>query len=411
MKKYQIFLSSSFNEFKNERNKLVEEILKQDEYFPIALENALAYNNTVDMLYSFLSQSDIYVLLIGYSIGSNIGQRGAERLLEIADNEHTNLKELLNQYTNERNISTDKISFTEMEYLIAKSLQLPIISFVKKDVLSSMETAEDTLFARFYNEIRSIGAFNQWDDINVLIRDVINSLHSHIKQHPETIGWIRETEGEIYKSSTSIGIISVHGNGNIDKRKFQEHLLKSTELKLYFTTGVGFVRAFHDLLVDFVANGGKIKLLCMKSKSDSLKGVELIESIKNTHSFSSGIRSDIHNEYTQIKNEFKRIINDAKQQNRSSQLGEISIGFCETLFRSTITICEHNDDNRDYNELWGWFTITLPPKPARTSASLELSCKYTTDKIPTDNLLYDSLDHFNYSWKIAKKKKHIIIIK
>ncbi len=96
-KLYQIFVSSTFSDLRNEREEVAECIIGFG-HLPIGMERFPAANeNPLDHIYKMIDFSDYYVLILGMRYGS---------------------------YNNNL-----KMSYTEAEYEYAFSLEKPILVF------------------------------------------------------------------------------------------------------------------------------------------------------------------------------------------------------------------------------------------------------------------------------------------
>ena len=96
-KKFQIFISSTYEDLKEERAKLVATILK-DYHFPIGMEMFSADNvEQWEQIRRTIDSSDYYVLVIKRRYGS---------------------------------MTKDGISYTEKEYNYAKEKKIPVLAFV-----------------------------------------------------------------------------------------------------------------------------------------------------------------------------------------------------------------------------------------------------------------------------------------
>ena len=395
IKYYQVFISSVSNGFKEIRTKIIDKMLKQNKFFPIAMELMVSESSTLEMLYNYMKSSDICILLLGDDIGSKIGNA-----LDNISNPDI-LKAIEIYKTNNNLDDAHKITYTEFEYACAQYLNVAVIPFVKNSVIESCElkTANESLL-RFYNTVREKAAYNVW--INEPAPDeVVTSLNRHIDLHPELSGWIKENESEIFKSATDAGIVDISLDGFLSRKKLKHWLSDANELKLCYTTGRAFVLNNSDILADFVANGGTIKLLCCKPKSQSMVDIQIIEEKV------FGNRENIHNELSDVFNEFKNIYNLAKTKhkyNNYNKIGTIQIGFLSTLLRSSFLIIENYT-----NEIKkGWFTITLPPAKSRETISFEIISNQNS-KIQ-NNLLNRSYTHFEYVWKHSTNSGNIINI-
>lgn len=101
-KKYQVFVSSTYEDLKEERKTVIEALLQMN-CFPVGMEffNA-ADDSQWDVITSLIDECDYYVLIVAGRYGSVEESSG--------------------------------ISYTQKEYEYAVKKNVPVISFVHKDV-------------------------------------------------------------------------------------------------------------------------------------------------------------------------------------------------------------------------------------------------------------------------------------
>ncbi len=103
-KKYQIFISSTYEDLKEERKKVQETILSMYQ-FPIGMEMFSAANEEQwKIIQETIDSSDYYVLIIGHRYGSIIAK---------------------GEYAG--------ISYTQKEFRYALSKKIPILAFIIAD--------------------------------------------------------------------------------------------------------------------------------------------------------------------------------------------------------------------------------------------------------------------------------------
>lgn len=87
MKKYyRVFISSVSEEFKSERRRIIDSLMSEDRYFPVAMEHMTAASDTCLNLFTHMRNSDIYLLLFGTNYGSFVGN-GSESLKKLCNDE------------------------------------------------------------------------------------------------------------------------------------------------------------------------------------------------------------------------------------------------------------------------------------------------------------------------------------
>lgn len=165
-KKYQVFISSTYEDLKEERTQLILSLLNNNfipagmEQFPASGMRQMAYIEKV------MKNCDYFILILAGRYGS---------------------------------LNEEGVSYTEAEYDYAKSSGLPVLSFVI-DKIEKLETAkcEQTTAGRkrlktFREKVCEGSLVNFYSDIGDLKTKVISSLHQCVQDFP-SIGWIRGNE-------------------------------------------------------------------------------------------------------------------------------------------------------------------------------------------------------------------------
>lgn len=165
-KKYQIFISSTYEDLKKERQKVIETILKLN-HFPIGMEMFNAESQEQwKVIERTIKSSDYYVLIIKKRYGS---------------------------------ISkTDKISYTEKEYNFAKKIGIPVLVFliapgapVESNAIDQGKklTRLEKFVARLKDDGNTVAFWNNAEDLG---RAVSLSLTNAFNNNPR-LGWIRSS--------------------------------------------------------------------------------------------------------------------------------------------------------------------------------------------------------------------------
>lgn len=162
-KKYQIFVSSTYRDLIEAREKVIETILSLY-HFPVAMEMFSADDDEQwEIIEETIRQSDYYILVIGHRYGS---------------------------------ITREGISYTQKEFQLAKELKIPIISFVRdRNVPTTPEERDSDLeliskLDLFIQEV-NVGRMNDfWKTTEELARKVAVALPKNMLRHPRT-GWVR----------------------------------------------------------------------------------------------------------------------------------------------------------------------------------------------------------------------------
>ena len=167
MKKYQIFISSTYEDLKIEREKVRDSILRM-RHFPIGMEQFSASNSAQwEIIKECIDTSDYYVLIIGKKYGSVI-QTGEDA----------------------------GISYTEKEFNYAVSQGVPVLAFIKSDKANFSGTAIEqdadkvVKLADFTSRVKSSYEVNWFDNPYELGERVSISLHNEMEKNDRP-GWIR----------------------------------------------------------------------------------------------------------------------------------------------------------------------------------------------------------------------------
>lgn len=162
-KKYTVFLSSTYDDLREERREVIHALLELD-CIPCSMETFPADDDEqFEFIKSVIDECDYYVLIIAGRYGS-IGKNGK--------------------------------SFTEMEYRYAIKMEIPVLTFIHNDLNSiSLEKSEKSELSRQKLEAFIKYASNGkmvkfWSGKEDLAGKVSRTMISAIKRHP-SMGWIR----------------------------------------------------------------------------------------------------------------------------------------------------------------------------------------------------------------------------
>jgi Domain of unknown function (DUF4062) len=165
-KRYQVFVSSTYSDLKDERSEIIQTLLAMDcipagmELFPAADEEQL------DFIKSVIDDCDYYILIIGGRYGST---------------------------------TPDGVSYTEKEYDYARGQGLRVLSFIHKnpdEIPVGKSEKDPTLLVRlneFREKVKTGAIVKFWSDAKELAGLVSISLSSTIKAHP-AVGWVRANQ-------------------------------------------------------------------------------------------------------------------------------------------------------------------------------------------------------------------------
>ena len=162
-KRYQVFVSSTFEDLREERREVMQALLTLNciptgmELFPAADEESS------EVIKRFIGDCDYYVVVVGGRYGSTL--------------------------------PTGK-SFTEMEYDYAVEAKLPVLAFLHEDpgaiqAKKSEQTDEGrAALAAFRERIKTARHAKFWTSPKDLALAVYQSMSSLMKSNPRT-GWVR----------------------------------------------------------------------------------------------------------------------------------------------------------------------------------------------------------------------------
>lgn len=162
-KRYQIFISSTFSDLKEERNKVMQTIMSLDcipagmELFPAMDEEQFEFIKRI------IDDCDYYLLIVGARYGS---------------------------------MDENGVSYTEKEYDYAVSKGIPIIAFLHYDISSLPMNKADldevlrVKLDQFRKKVETCRLVQYWKNADDLNAKVAVSLPKTIKMFPRT-GWVR----------------------------------------------------------------------------------------------------------------------------------------------------------------------------------------------------------------------------
>lgn len=164
-KRYQVFISSTYTDLKEERKAIIECLLNA-RFIPAGMETFTASNDEqFQYIKKIIDTCDYYVLILGARYGSV-------------------------------NPTTGK-SFTEQEYDYAVEKNIPILAFLHDDPynLPSDKREDDKreLFENFRNKVLCGRLCKMWHNKFELDTAVIISLMSEVANNPQ-VGWTRLDE-------------------------------------------------------------------------------------------------------------------------------------------------------------------------------------------------------------------------
>lgn len=162
-KKYTVFLSSTYDDLREERREVIHALLEMD-CIPCSMETFPADDDEqFEFIKSVIDECDYYILIIAGRYGT-VGKNGK--------------------------------SFTEMEYRYAIKKKIPIVTFIHSDISKiSFDKSEDKEENRIklneFIQYASKGKLvKHWNGKEDLAGKVSRTMISVIKRHP-AIGWVR----------------------------------------------------------------------------------------------------------------------------------------------------------------------------------------------------------------------------
>lgn len=211
-KKYQIFISSTYEDLKEERKKVQDTILSMYQ-FPIGMEMfSAADEEQWEIIKETIDSSDYYVLIIGHRYGSVI-EKGP--------------------YAG--------ISYTQKKFRYALKRKVPVLVFLIDGKVAvtpdKMEQDDDKRkkLKQFIEEVKKGRIVQWWTSKDDLANKVMNSLNKQISKG-KRFGWVRvdEDKNEIKESNSRIKIYQQLNQ--IEKYEIiLEYQVSGIEKKTYIT--------------------------------------------------------------------------------------------------------------------------------------------------------------------------------
>lgn len=161
--KYQIFLSSTYENLISERQHVIKAILDLN-CIPAAMEFFPGSSLTISgLINNILAESDFVILLISDKY-------------RLSDN-------------------NQNFSYTEIEYDIAVEKNIPVVCFLKKGVEENLIRNDD--LSRFWKKIKKASTpIMKWDS-GIDLENHIKTSISHMKEISKSNGWVRGNNNHI----------------------------------------------------------------------------------------------------------------------------------------------------------------------------------------------------------------------
>jgi len=202
-KKYQVFVSSTYEDLKEERSEVIQALLESGcipvgmELFPASDENQWSFIKSV------IDNCDYYVIILGGRYGS---------------------------------CANDGIGYTEKEFLYAKQQNIPILAFLheKPDELPGKNLEKISKLKKKYEAFRKTLISDDrlcrfWNNKDQLGKLVSISITRTIKTYPRT-GWIRADK-----------LINIPESQNIVSKTFEDspYFVQSSDYLINYDTSGG----------------------------------------------------------------------------------------------------------------------------------------------------------------------------
>lgn len=162
-KKYQVFISSTYKDLIEARKKVSDEILKSYN-LPIGMELFSASDKSQwEIITKIIDETDYYILILGHRYGS---------------------------------LNEDQVGYTEMEYDYARSLGIPILSFIRNEDVATTPLERESnpelikKLKSFRKKVMADKMCEFWGTENELKHKVMGALYKAFYQTPR-VGWIR----------------------------------------------------------------------------------------------------------------------------------------------------------------------------------------------------------------------------
>ena len=208
MKRYQIFISSTYQDLQDERQEVLKSILKL-RHIPVGMEHFVATNKEqFTYIKKLLDETDYYVVIVGNRYGSQ---------------------------------TEDGVSYTEKEFDYAVSLGIPVIACIHSDPnslpvnKSDIEPEAKQKLQEFRNKImnhRMVSYFT-WDNPSALSNEIVVALVNTINDNPRP-GWERVVSYENSDLLNQINDLRIENNKMKTLLDEKNRLEKQKQLILKF---------------------------------------------------------------------------------------------------------------------------------------------------------------------------------
>jgi uncharacterized protein DUF4062 len=236
-KRYQIFISSTFNDMQEERTAIMQSIIKLG-HFPAGMEIFGAVNdNSLNQIKRVIDESDYYLLITKGRYGT-ISER-------------------------------HKISYTEYEYNYAKRIKKPRIAIIHENYLTLPANTIDSEKKRarldkFIKSVKDERQVEYWKNTPDLIVSINNSITKLISSYPAS-GWLslKDTDG----SDENFGITRTFKNPDEFYDYLEKILKKARVVRVIHCSNHTSSEKYASKFDKFLKQGGKLlRVFCDTNK-------------------------------------------------------------------------------------------------------------------------------------------------
>jgi hypothetical protein len=259
-KKYQVFISSTFDDLKEHRDAVVKALLQLG-HLPVGMEMFNAGDQTQwETIKSYIDSSDYYIVILAHRYGSKDPASG--------------------------------LSYTEKEYDYAGEQGVPRLGFVIDKTATwpadKVEAKAKKKLDAFKGKVGSARVIKFWDTIDKLAYHISLSLGNEITINPR-VGWVRATEAASPQVAEELARLSKENkelNEQLQSLQAVENL-EALEKKLHEIT--------YELKIGATSKTYQLyDILMAVLKPDKNRGIEIVrEIIANDNELFRAATSDL----------------------------------------------------------------------------------------------------------------------
>jgi hypothetical protein len=190
----------------------------------------------------------------------------------------------------------------------------------------------------------------------------------------------------ILLTSKKLGIFKLHPDDK-SLSVLSQKLSSAKTIDIMAVTAQRLIRGHKKQFVAALSNNAaRIRVLLAEPNSELLQDVEEAEGPLR--------KGQLKPESQQVERLLSEYLADAiEHAGPKKPAGSISLGYYTTHLRSSLILCDED---------WGSLTLSLPPKRATDSMSIEMITTETKESV-----LHDSINHFDRTWEIAEKRGRV----